>query len=127
MFYQQEFETVSNYPGGACSSGAKKLRGNFEYTGAIVYDTPIIGTITVNDFTAGTTEVVDVSITYTEPLTNEKLDAFGFTFSPNPVSSQLNLKANAKILNIELFNTLGQKAISKKYKCSKHQLRSKSS
>ena len=113
LFYQQEFETASNYPGGACSTGAKKLRGNFEYTGAIVYDTPIIGTMTVNDITAGTTEVIDISITYTEPLSNEKLEAFGFTFSPNPVISQLNLKANAMISNIELFNTLGQKAISK--------------
>lgn len=113
LFYQQEFETASNYPGGACSSGAKKLRGNFEYTGAIVYDTPIIGTMTVNDLTAGTTEVIDISITYTEPLSNEKLEAFGFTFSPNPATSQLNLKANAMISNIELFNTLGQKAISK--------------
>ena len=113
LFYQQEFDTASNYPGGACSTGAKKLRGNFEYTGAIVYDTPIIGTITVNDFTAGTTEVVDVSITYNEPLSNKKLEAFGFTFSPNPATSQLNIKANAMISNIELFNTLGQKAFSK--------------
>ena len=113
LFYQQNFETASNYPGGSCSQGAKKLRGNFEYKGTIVYDTPIIGTMTVKDFTAGTTEVVDISIIYTEPLSNEKLEAFGFTFSPNPATSQLNLKANAMISNIELFNTLGQKAISK--------------
>lgn len=113
LFYQQNFATASNYPGGACSSGAKKLRGNFEYTGAIVYDTPIVGTITVNDFTAGTTEVVDVSITYIEPLSNEKLETFGFTFSPNPAGNTLNLSANDNISNIEIYNTLGQKAISK--------------
>ena len=35
LFYQQEFATSSNYPTeDTCSSGAKKLRGNFEYTGS---------------------------------------------------------------------------------------------
>ena len=36
-----------------------------------------------------------------------------FTFSPNPAGNILSLSANDNISNVEIYNTLGQKAISK--------------
>lgn len=55
-----------------------------------------------------------VKVIYDPALsTNDLKQLYNFSFSPNPTQNQLNLKANKVISNIELFNTLGQKAFSK--------------
>ena len=50
---------------------------------------------------------------YDESLSYDKLDYYNFTFTPNPANNTLNLNAKAVISNVELYNTLGQKALSK--------------
>ena len=56
-----------------------------------------------------------VNVIYDPALsTNDLKQLYNFSFSPNPTQNQLNLKASKKISNVELFNTLGQKALSKK-------------
>ena len=55
-----------------------------------------------------------VNVIYDPALsTNDLKQLYNFSFTPNPTQNQLNLKANKLISNIELFNTLGQKALSK--------------
>ena len=54
-----------------------------------------------------------INVVYDASLSYEKLDYYGFTFSPNPAGNILNLSANDYISNVEIYNTLGQKAISK--------------
>ncbi len=54
-----------------------------------------------------------INVVYDASLSYKKLDYYGFTFSPNPAGNTLNLSANDNISNVELYNTLGQKAISK--------------
>ena len=54
-----------------------------------------------------------INVVYDASLSYKKLDYYGFTFSPNPAGNILNLSANDNISNVEIYNTLGQKAISK--------------
>ena len=55
-----------------------------------------------------------VKVIYNPALsTNDLKQLYNFSFAPNPTQNQLNLKANKLISNVELFNTLGQKALSK--------------
>ena len=41
-------------------------------------------------------------------MKNEVFNIEGLTFSPNPVVSELNIKANETISNIAIYNILGQ-------------------
>lgn len=55
-----------------------------------------------------------VNVIYDPALSTDDLkQLYNFSFAPNPAQNQLNLKASRVISNVELFNTLGQKVLSK--------------
>lgn len=55
-----------------------------------------------------------VKVIYDPALSSDDLkQLYNFSFAPNPTKNQLNLNAKELISNVEIYNTLGQKAISK--------------
>ena len=55
-----------------------------------------------------------VKVIYDPALSTDDLrQLYNFSFAPNPTQNQLNMTASKLISNVELFNTLGQKALSK--------------
>ena len=108
--------TIDN--GCAAVTGAK-IFASLKFTG---FDAVGKDIVTVN-ITTNPTGALDtatyktftytINLEYDESLSYDKLDYYNFTFTPNPANNTLNLNAKAVISNVELYNTLGQKAISK--------------
>ena len=45
-------------------------------------------------------------------LSVENLEVFGFSFAPNPVQDQIQLRANTEISSVKLYNAVGQEVLS---------------
>lgn len=53
----------------------------------------------------------DIKVQYTAGASVEDLQALGFSYYPNPVVNNLNMKANTAIDNVSVFNLLGQEVL----------------
>jgi len=100
----------------ACSFGAtqlNKLRFNLEYTGTFAA-VPVTVDITIHDVVEATTETITLTVTPVGATASiEDLQKFNFSYAPNPSKDFVRLSAANNIENVEIFNLLGQKLISK--------------
>ena len=107
--------------GDYCSHTGAKVVTTFSFTAFADDNTLNEATATINinpnnalgDATKFLSSTWTIKVVYDESLSFENLDYYDFTFSPNPASNSLNLKANEKISNVELYNSLGQKVLSR--------------
>lgn len=65
--------------------------------------------------TLSTGSCVPLAVTITEILGSKGFDKSSFSYYPNPVKNVLNLKYSNEMTNVEVYNLLGQKVISKDF------------
>jgi len=99
--------------GCAPTTANKVIWAAIEYTGTYTHGeiyTAVFNVYSENGFTGNT---VTINITVDNTASIEDLEKFNFSYAPNPSRDFINLSAANNIENVEIFNLLGQKLISK--------------